>query len=160
MAQGKKPGSGSGSAGAGRSTSHEHHGHEHGHDHEHDHDHDHEHAHDEMQECIEECLQCYAVCTMTAQHCLVKGGEHGDVNLVGVLLDCAEMCHVSANFMLRGSPYHVITCAACAELCRGCEEACREFGDDEQMAHCADVCAACAERCDRMSETEEDEGEE
>ena len=27
--------------------------------------------------------------------------------------------------MLRGSPYHVITCAACAELCRACEEACR-----------------------------------
>ena len=111
-----------------------------------------EQTHDAMQECIEECLNCHAVCTMTLQHCIASGGEHTEVNLIGILLDCAEMCQTSANFMLRGSPYHVITCAACAELCRACEEACRDVTGDEQLTHCADVCAACAESCDRMAE--------
>ena len=46
---------------------------------------------------------CHAVCTLSLQHCLASGGEHTEINLVGVLLDCAEMCQTSANFMLRGS---------------------------------------------------------
>jgi hypothetical protein len=114
-------------------------------------DRDDDHDHDVMQECIEECLNCHAVCTMTAQHALVKGGEYADVNVVGVLLDCAELCQVSANFMLRGSPFHAVTCAACAELCRACEEVCRTVPGDEQMEHCADVCAACADSCEQMA---------
>jgi hypothetical protein len=123
-----------------------------------DNDHD-EQAHDDMQECIEECLNCHAVCTMTLQHCIASGGDRTEVNLIGILLDCAELCQTSANYMLRGSPYHVITCAASAELCRACEEACRAVSDDEQLAHCADVCAACAEVCDRMAQMGSEEEE-
>jgi hypothetical protein len=117
-----------------------------------EHDRAHEEAQDEMQECIEECLGCHAVCTITLQHCIASGGDYTEVNLVGILLDCAELCQTSANFMLRGSPYHVITCAACAELCRACEEACRGVPGDEQLGHCAEVCATCATVCDRMAE--------
>ena len=48
-----------------------------------DSDESHEHAHDEMQECIEECLNCHAVCTLTLQHCIASGGgELTEVNLV------------------------------------------------------------------------------
>lgn len=122
--------------------------------------HDHEHAHEELQECIEECMNCHAACTMTIQHCLAVGGLHNEINLVGVLLDCAEMCQTSANYMLRGSPYHVITCAACAELCRACAEACRSVEDDEQMAHCADVCEECARSCEAMANAGEGDDEE
>jgi hypothetical protein len=118
----------------------------------------HDQTHDDMQECIEECLNCHAVCTLTLQHCIASGGgELTEVNLVGLLLDCAEMCQTSANFMLRGSPYHVITCGACAELCRACEEACRTVQGDEQLTHCADVCGSCAEVCDRMAQMGSDE---
>lgn len=110
-----------------------------------------DHEHDEIQQCIEECLNCHAACTMTAQYALGEGGEKADPGLVGVLLDCAEICQTSANFMLRGSPYHGATCAACAELCRATEEALREFGDDEQLAHCAEMCATCATSCEQMA---------
>src|SRR5690242_20665979 len=65
------------------------HSHEHSHGHEYEPDHEHDEEHDELQHCIEECLNCHAVCTMTAQYCLTEGGEHADVNLIGVLLDCA-----------------------------------------------------------------------
>jgi hypothetical protein len=134
------------------------------HDHEHDHDHDHEHDHDDehaaMQGCIEDCLNCHAVCAMTVQYCLTEGGEKADPDLVGVLLDCAEICQTSANFMLRGSPYHALTCSACADICRACEEICRSVSDDEQLEHCAGVCAECAESCDRMAQMRVDEEEE
>ena len=53
---------------------------------------DDERTHDDMQECIEECLNCHAVCTMTLQHCIASGGDRTEVNLVGILLDCAESC--------------------------------------------------------------------
>lgn len=141
-----------------------------GHDHEH-HGHGHHHgaagnadeeAQDRLLECIEECLNCHVTCTMTVQHCLASGGELADVNLVGILLDCAELCQVSANFMLRGSPYHPLTCGTCAEICRTCEEGCRSSDEsDEQLAHCAEVCATCAELCEAMVEmgSEEEQSE-
>jgi hypothetical protein len=120
-------------------------------DHAHDeHDHD-EHAHDDMDACIEACLQCHVVCTMTAQYCLTQGGAHADVSHVGLLLDCAEMCQTSANFMMRGSPYHELTCSVCAEVCRACASSCRSFEDDENMVHCAEVCDECAEACEGMA---------
>jgi hypothetical protein len=131
------------------------HGHE-GHDHEHEHEHE---GHDAMDDCIEACLQCHVVTTMTAQYCLAKGGEMADMSHVGLLLDTAEISQTSANFMLRGSPFHTLTCGACAELCRACAEACRAMaGDDEHMAHCAEVCEHCASHCEEMAaEMEEDE---
>ena len=132
--------------------------HEHGHGH--DHDHDHEHGHDGMDDCLEACLQCHVVCTMTAQYCLAEAGVHSDVNQVGVLLDCAQMCQTAADFMTRGSPYHTITCAACAEVCRACAEACRGFEGDEHMEHCAETCERCAELCEAMAQSGGDDEEE
>ena len=122
------------------------------HDHEQEHEQEHEHEHDAVDDCIEACLQCHVICTMTAQYCLAEGGAHAAVEHVGVLLDCAEICQTSANFMVRGSPYHDATCRACAEICRGCAEACDELEGDEHMAHCAEVCRACAEKCEAMAE--------
>src|SRR5688572_33218283 len=102
--------------------------------HEHEHGHDHE-GHDPMDDCIEACLQCHVICTMTAQYALSQGGTHAEVGTVALLLDCAEICQTSANFMVRGSPYHTLVCGACAEVCRACAEACRAFEGDENMAH-------------------------
>jgi hypothetical protein len=120
-------------------------------EHEHDTDHDDEHDHDAMDECIEACLQCHVVCTMSAQYCLIRGGEVADAARVGLLIDCAQICQTSADFMTRGSPYHAATCGACAEVCRACAEACRSADGDEELAHCAEVCDACAEQCEAMS---------
>lgn len=126
---------------------------------EHDHtqgDHEHE-GHDSMDDCIEACLQCHVVCTMTAQYALAQGGDLADVNHVALLLDCAEMCQTSANFMLRGSPFHELTCGVCAEICRTCAETCREHPDDEHLAHCAEVCETCADHCGAMAGGEAEE---
>ena len=117
-------------------------------------------GHDRMDECIEACLQCHVVCTMTAQYALAPGGEHATVDMIGLMLDCAEICQTSANFMVRGSPYHTLTCGACAELCRASADSCREMEEDEHMRSCAEVCERCAELCEEMSAEEgEDETE-
>jgi hypothetical protein len=118
------------------------------------HEHSDERAHERLLECVEECLNCLAVCTTTLQHCLAKGGALSDIHLVGVLMDCAEICQTNANFMLRGSPFHVVTCSACAELCRACEETCRAIRGDEQLEQCADECALAAAACGEMAATE------
>jgi hypothetical protein len=110
-------------------------------------------SHDaEMQACIDNCQECYATCTETAQHVLGSPGKTPAMaGLVRTLLDCAESCRTSAGFMLRGSPQHHLTCGVCAEVCRACEQACREAGDDKLLQACADVCRKCAESCERMA---------
>jgi hypothetical protein len=129
------------------------HSHEDGHDHDQD-------EHDEMDECIEACLQCHVVSTMTAQYCLTQGGDLAAVNQIGLLLDCAQIAQVSADFMIRGSPFHTSTCRACAEVCRACAEACRQHPDDEYLTQCAEVCETCAESCEQMADADNEEEEE
>lgn len=106
---------------------------------------------DEMQKCIDECRHCHGVCLETVRHCLEMGGKHAAPEHVILLLDCAEVCQTSANFMLRGSELHTRTCALCAEVCRRCAESCEQFDDDEKMRACAEACRRCADSCERMA---------
>ena len=104
-----------------------------------------------MQRCIDDCLDCHSVCLETVNHCLQMGGKHADPRHIGLLLDCAEICQTSANFMLRDSALHGRTCGVCAEVCMRCAESCEQFRDDQQMMACAEVCRRCAESCREMA---------
>jgi hypothetical protein len=112
-----------------------------------------EHVSENMQQCIDNCLECHAACLETVMYCLQQGGEHAEANHIRLLIDCAEICQTSANFMLRNSPQHGITCAACAEICERCAVECERFPDDMQMAACARMCRKCAESCKEMAAT-------
>ena len=104
-----------------------------------------------MQHCIQECLGCHSTCLQTVQHCLMMGGEHAEAARIQLLLDCAEICQTSANFMLRGSDLHMHTCGLCAEVCERCVQSCARMGNDPQMQACAEVCRRCAESCRQMA---------
>lgn len=104
----------------------------------------------EMQQCIDECTRCHAICVETVHHCLTMGGTHAEPHHISLLLDCAEICRTSADFMLRGSEHSAAVCATCADICLACEQSCRATGDDETMTKCADACRRCAESCERM----------
>ena len=106
----------------------------------------------EMQECIDNCARCHAVCVETTAHCLELGGRHAEAHHIRLLQDCAQICATSADFMLRGSDLHHHTCGACAEVCERCAEACARIGDDDMMRRCAEACRRCAESCRLMSE--------
>jgi hypothetical protein len=108
------------------------------------------HAGPEMQQCIQNCLDCHRICMETVAHCLQMGGKHADAAHITTLLDCAEICQTSANFMLRGSAFHARTCAVCADVCTRCAEECEQM-DGEQMQACAAACRRCAESCQRMA---------
>jgi len=105
----------------------------------------------DMQQCIQECLTCHSVCLSTVQHCLQMGGQHAEARHITTLLDCAEICQTSANFMLRGSELHTRTCGVCAEVCTRCAEECERMGSHTQMQACAERCRRCADSCRRMS---------
>jgi hypothetical protein len=106
---------------------------------------------EELQRCISECLNCYAICTESKSYWLEQGGQHAEPTHIALLDACAEICRTSAHFMLIGSDLHSRTCGVCAEVCDRCAESCEQLGDDEQMRACADACRRCAESCRRMA---------
>ena len=108
----------------------------------------------EIRECIKNCLDCHSICSETVTHCLTLGGRHAEHHHIGLMLDCAQICSTSADFMLRGSPRHVDTCDLCSTICRQCADECSRMADgDETMLRCAEICNRCAESCHRMAMT-------
>ncbi len=105
-----------------------------------------------MQQCIDACNTCHAVCVETVQHCLKMGDKHAEPNHIRTMLDCAQICATSADFMLRGSDMHAMTCGVCAEACERCAQSCEAIGDDEMMRRCAEVCRMCAQSCREMAQ--------
>jgi hypothetical protein len=83
-------------------------------------------------------------------HCLDMGGKHAESSHISMMIDCAEMCNMSTDFMIRNSNMAADVCEKCAEVCDMCAEECRSFEDDSEMMECADTCEACAESCRTM----------
>lgn len=105
----------------------------------------------EMPQCIQTCLDCHSTCLNTITYCLQQGGQHADSAHIALMLDCAEICQTSANFMLRNSALHMRTCGVCAEVCDMCAMDCQRFANDQQMQACAEMCRRCAASCRQMA---------
>ena len=110
-----------------------------------------QHSPQDLEQCIDNCQQCHETCLRTISYCLEQGGRHAEASHIRLMLDCAQICATSADFMIRGSDLHRLTCGACAEVCDRCAEDCARMGDDETMRHCADACRRCADSCNRMA---------
>ena len=104
-----------------------------------------------IQQCIIDCNSCHNICLETVKHCLHMGGRHANPFHVIVLLDCAELCQATANFMLRGSEFNGRICRICADVCTRCAESCEGFPDDEQMRACESMCRSCMDSCQQMA---------
>lgn len=104
-----------------------------------------------MDDCIANCSDCHRICLETLSHCLAAGGRHAQPDHIRLLIDCAEICRTSADFMIRESPLHRLTCGTCAEICARCAEDCAAMGEDPAMALCAEACRRCAESCRTMA---------
>lgn len=111
-----------------------------------------EHVDQAMHDCIDNCSECHDICVATIQHCLSMGGEHAAPDHIRALLDCAQACDASRDFMLRGSDLHHTYCGVCADACERCAQSCEQIGgDDEVMRQCAETCRRCAESCRAMA---------
>ncbi|HWI13303.1 MAG TPA: four-helix bundle copper-binding protein, partial [Burkholderiales bacterium] len=102
-----------------------------------------------MQQCIELCLDCYQACFTTAmRYCVPAGGKQVPAPHLGLMLNCAELCRTTAEFMMSDAPQHTTVCGACAAVCEACAQGCAEVGD---MDECVDVCRRCAASCREMA---------
>jgi hypothetical protein len=102
-----------------------------------------------MQEAIQACLDCHSMCLrMATTFCLQKGGRHVEQKHLASMLNCAELCQTSANFMLSDSPLHGRVCLICAEACEACAKSCEQVGD---MRECVEECKSCAKSCRTMT---------
>lgn len=109
-------------------------------------------ANETIERCIDECLNCHRICIETLNHCLSIGGKHAAPKHIRLLLDCAQICATSADFMLRKSEFHSRTCGSCAELCAACADSCQEIGPhDRTMQRCAEACRSCGYSCRSMA---------
>jgi hypothetical protein len=110
---------------------------------------------DDMQQCIQHCLHCYQMCLETITFCVRKGGDFAGAETIQVLQDCAEVCLLSANFMIRDSNLHGRTCALCEQTCQRCADMCDRIGSqepqDSQIKACAAMCRQCAISCGLMA---------
>jgi hypothetical protein len=110
------------------------------------------HMKEEMRQCIQLCQDCHALCTQMITHCLELGGRHAAPDHIRLLMDCAQICTTTADYMARGSSLHDRTCSLCAEICRLCAESCDQVqGDDQLVKQCAEMCRRCADSCERMA---------
>src|SRR3546814_15949511 len=87
-----------------------------------------EHRPQAMNECIDNCTQCHAICLETINYCLTKGGEHAAPQHIALLASCADICATRASAMLRGADIHTVICGACPEACRQCAKDCEAMG--------------------------------
>lgn len=113
---------------------------------------DRHHTDDEMKKCIQLCRDCHAMCTQTIAHCLKLGGRHATPDHIRLMLDCAQMCATSVDYMVRESPFHDRICRLCSELCKECAKDCQGVaGDDQMVKECLEMCRKCAASCERMA---------
>jgi hypothetical protein len=81
---------------------------------------------------------------MAMNHCFETGGEHVAPAHFRLMMACAEMCLISAQFML----HHKHTCWECLEICTECVKDCERLGGMEAWVT---TCRACAESCSAMA---------
>ena len=103
-----------------------------------------------MQENIVECDSCHDLCVETIGYCLSMGGRHADPAHVKLMMDCAEICQTTADFMLRDSSLYRAVCAVCADVCEACAGSCAAL-DGAEMAACTEACRRCAAACRAMA---------
>jgi hypothetical protein len=103
-----------------------------------------------VQKCIDVCTRCHGVCLETLNYCLAGSG-HIAPSHIRILLDCAEICQTSANFLVRNSDVHRQVCAACAATCMACASSCTQLTGDEVMERCALTCRQCADTCQELT---------
>lgn len=52
-----------------------------------------------MDQCIQDCIACYQECLGCIPHCLSQGGMHAEQRHITLMMECAELCNLSANVM-------------------------------------------------------------
>jgi len=108
--------------------------------------------------CIEECIDCAAVCTSDADADLAEPDVPEMIRCIRLCLDCADTCDATARIVTRqtepdfGVLHAVLT--ACATTCRACAEECdKHAAHHEHCRICVEVCRRCERACEDLLAT-------
>jgi len=112
----------------------------------------------QIKDCIAACEACARICGECHDDMIGMSheGHAGDMDLMARCIrlcrECADICHLSAAWMSRLSPFSEAVCRLCAEICDTCAEACEQHAPEHALCGpCAKECRRCAEACRHMA---------
>ncbi len=106
---------------------------------------------DDARRCVQATADCHQYCIETIVYCRQRGGPYSEPAHLRILLDCAEICQTTTDFMLRGSDLSTTLCRLCAEIAERCAFSCDQFGGERQTRACAEAARRCALLCREMA---------
>ncbi len=107
-----------------------------------------EHADEEIQNCIDNCLEAAQACEWCADACLDEG--EGMARCIRLCRDAADLATLHVRFMARNSGYHADLAAVCADALEACAEECEQH-DHDHCQLCAEVLPEAVETCREMA---------
>jgi hypothetical protein len=106
-------------------------------------------------DCIEACAECAEVCTSCADESIGDSSVAELVKSVRLCLDCSAVCGVTAQIITRQTESDLdlvrTQVTACVEACRVCGTECRMHASHhEHHRICAETCQRCEDACNRL----------
>ncbi|XVH32121.1 four-helix bundle copper-binding protein [Haloferacaceae archaeon DSL9] len=106
------------------------------------------HLDDEMQNCLDNCLEAAQACEWCADACAGEGEEMADC--IRLCRDVADIATLHARFIARDSAFESDLAGVCADACEECADECEQH-DHDHCQVCAEVLRECAETCRSMA---------
>jgi hypothetical protein len=102
--------------------------------------------------CAKACDDCARACDVCAGHCtrLLAEGKKEHLDTLRLCQDCAAICSAASCVMAKDGPMGDVICAACADACKRCGDACEKLAADPIMKQCAVECRKCEKACRDM----------
>jgi hypothetical protein len=98
--------------------------------------------------CVRALRACHDICLRAATvDRLMISGLPVPANHIRSMLDCAEICQVAANFLVRDSDNYVRICYEAAVICRELASMSEKFDNNMNVVA---ACNACASACDDL----------
>jgi hypothetical protein len=104
-----------------------------------------------VESTIESCRNCREICEETIFYAIKRGGDLAQMDVLGVLMDCAGSSNLSAKMMLRGSPYLRRMIPSVIEVCEACAAMCDTVPNDTYFSTCAKSARRCADNLKQMT---------
>jgi hypothetical protein len=102
---------------------------------------------EEARECARRCFGCAGACWQSIANWLDHDEPLPDRLLV--IIDCAEICEITAHSLMRGSPEARRLAALAGELCA---RAAKVAEEEPELAGCVEAALRCARSCTSFGE--------
>jgi hypothetical protein len=88
-------------------------------------------------------------CHAAFAYCATEVAEVRDLGDLLCLADCAQICTIAAEFIMRGSTYCDLIRDVCFQMCTDAAQTCEAYPNDEVLSACADVLR---DACDALAQ--------